>query len=140
MNVDINTFIRSICEYLNIDEPGIKTGFTFRSNTQIAAADLKQYRILIKDRPQDNDYYFAIAHELRHLWQYKNGWDLDQAAPGDIDKNEYNLQPAEVDAQAFAAIIMINTFHIEPLFIGLSADVKQAIRKRMDEITKEDNK
>ena len=45
---------------------------------------------------------------------------------------EYNLQIAELDANAFAGLIMIEFFHIKPLFEGVSDSVKSKIYKRME--------
>lgn len=47
---------------------------------------------------------------------------------------EYNLQIAEIDANAFAGLVMIDFFHIRPLFKNLSARVKNEIYGRMEEI------
>ena len=47
---------------------------------------------------------------------------------------EYNLQLAEVDANAFAAIIMIDCFHLQPQWNGLSNKVIKAINARIDYI------
>ncbi len=51
-----------------------------------------------------------------------------------ISVEEYNLQTAELDANAFAGIVMVDFFHLKPLFEGLSDPVKAKIHKRMEEI------
>lgn len=45
---------------------------------------------------------------------------------------EYNLQIAEVDANAFAALIMISFFQLNPLFKGLPESVIAKIHERME--------
>ena len=44
---------------------------------------------------------------------------------------EYNLQIAEVDANAFASIVMSDFFSIKPQWNGLSNKVIDAIEKRI---------
>lgn len=47
---------------------------------------------------------------------------------------EYNLQTAEVDANAFGSIIMTEFFGMKPLFQGLSDKVKDEIAKQIQYI------
>lgn len=53
---------------------------------------------------------------------------------GEIDVESYNMQLAEIDANAFATIVMADCFGIRPLYQGMSDKVIQAIGKRVDEI------
>lgn len=46
------------------------------------------------------------------------------------DTNEYNLQAAEVDANAYAALFCEKHFGMTPLLDGYSDEVKQAINAR----------
>lgn len=39
--------------------------------------------------------------------------------------DEYNLQKAKIDANAFAVLIMLSFFKIQPQYQGLSDNVKQ---------------
>ena len=57
----------------------------------------------------------------------------------DLCKNidEYNLQLAELDANAFGGLVMIKWFNLKPLFIGLSDCVKNNIYKYMDKLESE---
>ena len=45
---------------------------------------------------------------------------------------EYNLQIAEIDANAFAYIVMVDFFGMKPLFYGLSDNVKSRILDRVE--------
>ena len=45
---------------------------------------------------------------------------------------EYNLQIAELDANAFGGLVMIKFFHIKPLFEGVPISVKSKIFERME--------
>lgn len=134
----INHFIRDVCELLGILPPEI----SFDTSTFPTSSTLAQARKdgkLIKVRKKNNpDMYFAVAHELRHIWQIRNGWDFSEYKQSDtISDEEYNLQPAELDAQAFAKIVMVEFFHITPLFKGLPKSVVAQINKRANEIARE---
>lgn len=87
------------------------------------------------------DLLFSIAHEIRHIWQIKTGkeiyFDNYQTIDTIKDTEKYNLQIAELDANAFAKIVMCDFFHITPLFNGLSDNVKNEIDKRVDTIISE---
>lgn len=50
---------------------------------------------------------------------------------------EYNNQPAEIDANAFAAAIMSDAFGIAPQFNTLSDSTKARIFQRANEVSKE---
>ena len=82
------------------------------------------------------DQFFAIAHELRHVWQIKSDKDFYLSNYKTINQcnylEDYNLQIAEIDANAFSGVIMIEFFGIKPLFKGLSDSVKAKIHKRME--------
>ena len=52
---------------------------------------------------------------------------------------EYNLQIAEVDANAFASIIMVEYFKLQPQWNGLSDKVISAINDRINIIIRELN-
>jgi len=71
--------------------------------------------------------FFSIAHELRHIWQIQNDEELYFSTYKPIDLfssvEEYNLQIAELDANAFAGLIMIDFFHLKPLFEGVPDSV-----------------
>lgn len=79
---------------------------------------------------------FSIAHELRHIWQikYNEKFYLETYKTIDLcySVEEYNLQPAEIDANAFAYIVMVDFFGIKPLFNGLSDTVKSKIMERVE--------
>ena len=105
----------------------------------MAQIDVEDSVIYIKPFDKINpDILFAIAHEIRHLWQYKidEEYFFKEYKPANefSSIDEYNLQIAEIDANAFAGLMMTELFHIKPLFQNLSNEVKLAIQNRMDEI------
>ena len=133
--IDYQDIIDDVAAQLGIEVPTLNTDQALLpSPTALAGANVDKWDIVIKDGILAPDAIFAIAHELRHLWQYKNGWDLAEVKDADIsDKEEYNLQEHEVDANAFAYNYMLK-FGLRPLFNGMSERVKNAIYKRAEEI------
>ena len=97
--------------------------------------------IYLKDYDKPNpDQLFSIAHELRHVWQIENNQELYFSNYQTVDIigiEKYNLQPAEVDANAFASIVMVDFFHLQPQYKGLSVSVISAIKNRIAEIITE---
>ena len=107
----INEFIEDICSILNIVPPQISYDTShFQTETMLAACDNEGRTIFL--RRQDSmtpDFYFGIAHELRHVWQIRTESRLldNYKTSNQCENSEmYNLQPAEVDANAFATMVM----------------------------------
>lgn len=137
----IQDFISDICDILNIQEPNVSYDTShFQSSTMMAQCSTDGSAIYLKKYDKPNpDQLFAIAHELRHIWQLHDNWHLYFSSYKSVDLcsslEEYNLQLAELDANAFACIIMEDFFGITPLFNGIPDSVKSKIRKRMDHIS-----
>lgn len=138
----ITEFITDICDILNIPIPIVSYDTSnFPTNTMMAQCSPDGSTIYLKryDKPNP-DQLFSIAHELRHIWQIKNYQDLyfpDYQTVDMIGTEKYNLQPAEVDANAFASIVMVDFFHLQPQYKDLPDSVVSAIKKRMAEIITE---
>ena len=135
----IEEFITDICELLDIPIPSISYDTShFPTETTMAQCELTNDIIYIyinkTDKPNP-DYLFAIAHELRHIFQFQDDEQFYLSNYKTSDNcssvEEYNLQIAEVDANAFAGLVMINFFGLKPLFEGLSDSVKAKIFDRM---------
>lgn len=129
----INDFILDVCDELEIPVPKISYDTSvFFSSTMMAMC--YDDTIYIKPSKPNPDLLFSIAHELRHMWQLKNNESFyfrNYKNVTQLDAEHYNLQIAEVDANAFAAIIMEDWFNLSPQFYGLSDKVVRAIKKRM---------
>lgn len=134
----VEDFINDVCELLDIEVPIISYDTSnFLTDTTMALCNPILNVIYIKktDTP-DPDYVFCIAHELRHLYQYQ--FDEQHYLSGYTPSNncssveEYNLQIAEVDANAFASIVMQDFFSMKPQWSGLSDKVVDAINKRIN--------
>lgn len=138
----INDFIYDVCDILEIDPPEISEDTSnFSTSTMMAQCEPSGRVIYIKKREKQNpDLYFAIAHELRHIWQFENENSkyFEDYNPVELcDSVEaYNLQIAELDANAFAYIVMVDFFGMKPLFHGVSDFVKSKIYERIEELKK----
>lgn len=100
--------------------------------TMIAGLARDGSHILVRDGIGDLDVYFAITHELRHAWQMENGNLFDEYKTSfDLpDTNGYNMQAEEIDANAYASLMMERLFGMSPLFSGVSESVKEMIEQR----------
>ena len=141
----IEEFITDICELLDIPVPSISYDTShFPTETTMAQCEPINSVIYLNkiDKPNPN-YLFAIAHELRHIFQYQDNEQFYLSNYKTSDKcssiEEYNLQIAEVDANAFASIIIVEYFHMQPQWNGLSNKVIDAINDRINIIILELN-
>lgn len=136
VNEMIDKYIEKVSKILNIEKPKIiYDSSKFKTPTMKALCDGE--KIYLKEKAITPDLMFEIAHELRHLWQIKTNKEFyfsEYKNAGTIDTETYNLQPAEIDAHAFAFTIMQEAFGIEPLFENMSERVREEIKKRAEEI------
>jgi len=85
------------------------------------------------------DAYFTICHELRHVYQLKYNNQIFEKyieKGTGISTEDYNLQEAEIDANAFGSLYMQISFGIKPLFLGYSDNVKGKINKQIEKIAR----
>lgn len=134
----IKEFITDVCELLEIEAPKVSYDTShFTTKTTLAQCEPETNTIYLNkvDKP-NQDYVFSIAHELRHIYQYQTDKELYLSGYKPSNKcssvEEYNLQIAEVDANAFAAIIMTDFFSVKPQWNGLSDKVIDTIEKRIE--------
>ena len=141
----IEEFITDICELLEIPVPSISYDTShFPTETTMAQCELTSNTIHLNKLDKPNpDYLFAITPELRHIFQYRDNEQFYLSNYKTSDNcssvEEYNLQIAEVDANAFASIIMVEYFHMQPQWNGLSDKVIHAINDRINIIIHELN-
>lgn len=139
----IKEFITDICELLKIDVPHVSYDTShFPTKTTWAQCDPITNTIYLSKVDKLNpDYLFSIAHELRHIYQFQTDkqFYLSDYKPSDecSSVDEYNLQMAEVDANAFASIVMADFFSVKPQWNGLSNSVVCEINKRINIIIRE---
>lgn len=133
----IKQFVSDVCNLLDIPVPAVSFDVSnFSSNTMMAQADPDGTMIFIKDTPDTPDLFFAVAHELRHIWQSKHNKELYFCCYKTVNQckslEEYNLQIAEIDANAFAGLVMSDFFGLQPLFQGVPDTVKNRIFEQME--------
>lgn len=132
----IEKFIHDLCNLLNIECPSISLDTSnFPSDTMMAQCSPDGSTIYLRkfDRPNP-DQLFSIAHELRHIWQIKTNKELffsSYKPVNDLSIEEYNLQIAEVDANAFAGIVMVDIFRLKPTFKDVPESVRNKVYDRM---------
>lgn len=138
----IDKYIIQVCEILGIVQPIVSFDKShFKTSTTLAqcSSDGNTIFVNLPDAP-DLDVFFAISHELRHVWQIRTNraYYFDNYIPPEaIDQKSYNMQPAEIDANAFSVCVMSTLFGIAPDFKGLPDDVRDCIFKRAEEIALE---
>ncbi|MCC8080946.1 MAG: hypothetical protein LIO80_02855 [Lachnospiraceae bacterium] len=78
-----------------------------------------------------------IAHELRHLWQYKYHPEYNENyIHGDTDKDGYLNQISELDAEAFAEklVYLITGEDFIDSYTDCDESVKEKVKERMNAI------
>lgn len=136
---ELYEMVYDICEELEIKPPKISYDRSaLQTDSMIAIYDPESNIIYINDTLLILDILFAVAHELRHIWQwqtdrkrYFKGYKQRSEEPN-IEK--YNLQLAEIDANAYAFTIMQDFYNLEPTFQGMPEKVVHEIHKRIGEL------
>lgn len=140
----ILNFIKEVCEDLCISLPDsiITEDKKFNKGTQLATLVYENGKSLLYLRTKyeygDVDMAFAIAHELRHKYQIDTHiFDFENYKTSkELSRREYNLQNEEVDANAYAYIVLMDFFKLKVDFKLILKDdvVANAIMKRVDAI------
>lgn len=143
----IKTFANEICNTLGIPCPKIL--LSKLPSDMFAAYEPYEYAIYIDPKKcYDNkgrikiEFFIAVSHELRHAYQYKNNLSCiaEYKERKYFDNTEsYNLQPAEIDANAFAEIVIVDYFGLQVLWQNYSQKVRNEISNRVSQIAKELN-
>ena len=138
----IRQFVKDVADILKIDAPEVtQNADNFESDTMLAQVYVRgdgRFFVYLKDI--DNitlDTYFSIAHEMRHIWQVKTDFETYMRSyknRSNLSLEDYNNQLAEIDANAFATVIMEILFDITPLYSGMSEKTIELIEERADYI------
>ena len=133
----VERYINILCASLDIVPPRVHYGVKeMQSETTIAQATRVGWDIYLRDigEQDERDVLFAIAHEIRHIWQIRKLENefFENYKPSHLCRNvnEYNLQKAELDANAYATAVMVTRFNCSPMFKGLDKRVKDEIYRR----------
>lgn len=80
--------------------------------------------------------WLALSHECRHIWQIHNAEKFDKyQTSADIPLTEYNAQPEEIDAWAWAVVVVGELFGVRPtLEKNFGAEVWAQIQQRARQI------
>ena len=129
-------YINIVCDMLDIENPVVHWKDTLHTPTQKAEYQPDTDALLIAEQDGELDTLFAVTHELRHKWQFENRKDMfdNYKNSAELSITEYNLQSAEVDANAYAVYAMSGIIGIRPTFDDLGKEVVRAIEKRVAEI------
>lgn len=132
INRKIILFTRQINDVLGISVPKITINPSeMKTKAQLAATIVGG--IVLRSNNFTPETALAIAHELRHLWQLELH-EEEYFKAGSVDTQDYNMQKAEIDANAFASVIMTVLFGMKPTFENLSSQINKQIEKRIVEI------
>lgn len=139
MNNDlISNFIADVCFVLGIDVPKVTHNFLeICTDTRKEQFTGEKFFIPAIDE-LDSEFLFYVAHNLRVRWQFLTNPDyFDFQSVEEIGIDNYDNQPAEVDAVAFASLYMIGYFQLMDDFTSVSCQTRELILKRMEEILDE---
>lgn len=134
----INNYVKMICGMLQLPMPKIFYNDSALEPEQHArlTPDGKQL-YLRKLKTASLDQLFAASSELRRGWQRRTDNALyygDYKPLGELPPREFGLQPAEVDSNAFAAVMVSAFFGVEPVFDDLPGVTRSRIDSRIAEI------
>ncbi len=118
----IQDTINDIVHLLNMyPKPKVIYVAQLRTKAEYTTAD-NTIRIRKDILTQDStDAVFVISHEMRHAWQSLDSieyWMEGYKTSAELEINEYNLQRAELDANAFAMVYCIHRIHRIPYLMG----------------------
>lgn len=131
----ISSFIKDVYFALGIDVPKVTNDFLETcTDTRKEQFTGEKFFIPATDEP-DSEFLFYVAHNLRVRWQFLiNAEHYDFKSAEEIGLDNFDDQPAEVDAAAFASLYMIGYFQLISKYSSVSSHTRELIFKRMEEI------
>lgn len=135
----VGEYALTICKILDLaDIRLIFSSEKMQTKSMMACADVENGIVYVRPKMKENlDTRFAVAHELRHIWQFrtdKEKYFANYKTAEELDLETYNLQAAEVDANAFSVIVMVDLYGIKPTFDNLPKEIRAIIYQKADEI------
>lgn len=134
----VSNFITDVCFVLGIDVPRVTQDFQdicIDTRKDQFAGDV--FFVSAIDDP-DSEFLFCIAHDLRVRWQFlTNAEHYDFKSAEEIGLDNFDDQPAEVDAVAFATLYMLFYFPLLEKLVSLKPHTRELLKKRMEEVTQE---
>lgn len=134
----INNYIKMICGMLDIPMPAVFYNDSALQPGEHArlTPDGKQL-YLRKLKNPSLDQLFSAAFQLRKEWQRRTDTEHYFGIYQSREKlplREFSLQPSEVDANAFGAVVASAFFGVEPIFDDLPGITRSRIDSRIAEI------
>lgn len=138
----ISGYVRTLCNMLRITMPQV-----FFNERQLAEGEHAKLTpdgkrlFLRKLKTPSLDQLFATAFQLRKMWQRKTDEQLyfgEYKTLEEISLREFSTQPSEVDANAFAAVMVSAFFGVEPVFDELPGAARSGIDRRCEEIRRDE--
>lgn len=138
----INNYVKMICGMLQLPMPQVFYSDNALQPGQHArlTQDGKQL-YLRKQKAASLDQLFAASSELRREWQRRNDnarYYGEYKSSEELPLREFSMQPAEVDANAFAAVVVSAFFGVEPVFDEYPGVTRSRIDIRIAEIRREE--
>lgn len=134
----VSNFITDVCFVLGIDVPRVTQDFQdiyIDTRNDQFAGDV--FFVSAIDDP-NSEFLFCIAHDLRVRWQFQtNAEHYDFKLAEEIGLDNFDDQPAEVDAVAFATLYMLFYFQLLEKLVSLKPHTRELLKKRMEEVTQE---
>lgn len=138
----INNYVKMICGMLELPMPAVFYKDSALEPGQHArlTADGKQL-YLRKLKTASLEQLFSAAAELRREWQRRRDsayYFGSYKSREELPLREFSLQPAEVDANAFGAVVVSAFFGVEPVFDEYPGVTRSRIEARISEIRRDE--
>lgn len=141
----IDSVIAFNCRMLKLKQPTVKYESPDKFATPTTKAGINPDKNVIAINintvwKSPVEIWWVISHELRHLWQIKNGQFSVQNYNPSQENNltSYAMQFEEVDANAWGVYVITSLFNTRPLLENVYGEqVWQKIIQRIEEIKKE---
>lgn len=138
----INNYIKMICGMLNIPMPTVfynDSALKPGEHARLTPDGKQLYLRRLKNSSLEQ--LFSAACELRREWQRRtdSGSYFGSFKPREeLPLREFSLQPSEVDANAFGAVVASAFFGVEPVFDDLPGITRSRIDSRIAEIRRDE--
>ena len=136
--MDINKYIENVAKLLDVEIPQIEQGegSEYETSEYQPETDI----IILVEELASQESYVTLAHEFRHKWQWEKNRDVyftDYKQREEIVPEKYEMQLAEIDANAFAMLVCFKLLGGGPTFPNQTECVRKLIFKRAAELSEE---
>ena len=129
---DVKKYVNQLANELEINKP--KIVYISKDDQHARANMTNNVLTLFNEFDFIYDLYFCIAHEMRHAYQFKCKEFYKEAFKSykprnEVSPHDYNMQLLELDANAYAYMVVRDDFGVEML-LNCDDDVMSAIKRR----------